>query len=163
MNRPWYHIILKLALVIILVVFAVASATAQYAVYQGQTTNLSVEQRQGDTYTWELYTDPNVDFATTPGNAPESAAEFVNGNTGPSVQVIWHEPGIYFYKVEAWNAVECTNNLNRITSYNVCYTKLLRYRCGRQLYRSAVSSLCGRCNGWPKLSGDHHPHVQCNG
>jgi gliding motility-associated-like protein len=111
MNRLWYHIG-KLALVIIPVVLTVAPAMAQYVVYQGQTTTLSIDPQPGDTYTWALYTDSDVDFATTPGNAPAAAAEFLNGiNTGPEVQVIWHEPGTYFFKVEAWNAIECTNNL----------------------------------------------------
>lgn len=111
MNQLWYHI-RRLALVVIPVLFAVAPAIAQLEVYQGQTTKLTIEPQPGDSYTWELYTDSTVNFATTNGNVSSTAAEFVNGiNTGPSVEVIWHEPGIYFVKVEAWDAVACTNNL----------------------------------------------------
>ncbi|PTN07339.1 gliding motility-associated-like protein [Mangrovibacterium marinum] len=111
MNRLWYHT-RKLALAILPVVFAVASATAQYTVYQGQTSTLSIDPLPGDSYSWELYTDSTVNFATTDGYVPPEMAEFVNGvSTGPSVQVIWHEPGVYFYKVEAWNAIACTNHL----------------------------------------------------
>ena len=72
---------------------------------------MSVDPIPGDTYTWELYSDSTVNFATTDGNVPSTMAEFVHGNTGPSVEVIWHEPGVYFYKVEAWNAIACTNHL----------------------------------------------------
>lgn len=112
MNRLWYHIIKKLALVVIPVLFAVAPAMAQLTAYQGQTTKLSVDPIPGDTYTWDLYSDPSVDFATTSGNISPDQGFFVNGvNTGPSVEVTWLQPGTYFYRVMAWNAVQCTNNL----------------------------------------------------
>ncbi|WP_163709887.1 T9SS type B sorting domain-containing protein [Mangrovibacterium lignilyticum] len=111
MNRFWYHI-RKLALVIIPVLLTVAPAMAQLTAYQDQTTKLSIDPIPGDTYTWELYTDSTVNFATTTGSVPEDMAEFVNGiSTGPSVDVIWHEPGTYFYKVTAVNAIQCTNHL----------------------------------------------------
>ncbi|MFV0376852.1 MAG: gliding motility-associated C-terminal domain-containing protein [Mangrovibacterium sp.] len=112
MNRLWYYIVCKLALVILLVAFAVAPAIAQLTAYQGQTTRLSVEQMPGDNYTWDLYDDASVNFATTPGSLSSDKGFFVNGiNTGPSVEVTWLEPGTYFYRVMAWDAVACTNNL----------------------------------------------------
>ena len=111
MKRFWYHIT-RLVLVFIPVLLTVTSVTAQLSAYQGQTTKLSIDPLPGDTYTWELYTDSTVNFATTPGGVPTSSAEFVNGiNTGPSVDVIWNEPGTYFYKVTAVNAIRCTNHL----------------------------------------------------
>lgn len=109
MNRLWYHIS-RLALVILPVVFAVASATAQYTVYQGQTTTLHVDPEPGATYYWELYDTGSVNFASTPGNVTDDQAEFVGGKrTGPSVEVIWHEPGLYFYKVSSTSIDGCNN------------------------------------------------------
>ncbi|MGQ8338921.1 hypothetical protein ACUNWD_20350 [Sunxiuqinia sp. A32] len=111
MNRPLYHIIKRLVLVIIPVILTMAFAMAQTPVYQGQTSKLEVEEHAGDTYTWEIYRDSTVNFATTTGDAPITDASFPNGNSGPSVDVTWHEPGIYFYKVTAIDAAGCTNNL----------------------------------------------------
>lgn len=111
MNRLWYYIS-KLVLAILPVLLTVASAMAQLTVYQGQTTELSVDQQPGDTYTWELYTDSTVNFATTTGSVPADMAYFLDGiNTGPTVHVVWLQPGVYFYKVEALNAIACTNHI----------------------------------------------------
>jgi hypothetical protein len=88
-----------------------ATATAQMIVYQGSTTTLEAVQVPGDTYSWDLYNDPSVDFALTPGNCPPASARFTDGNTGPSVQVEWLQPGTYFFKVTAVDAAGCTNNL----------------------------------------------------
>ncbi len=106
-----YHII-RLALALLPVMLTVASATAQMrTVYQGETTELSIEQQAGDSYTWDLYNDPSVNFATVDGNAFDSEAFFVAGNTGPTVNVTWLKPGIYFYRVLAVDEEGCTNNL----------------------------------------------------
>ncbi len=107
-----YHII-RLALALLPVMLTVASATAQMrTVYQGETTELSIEQQAGDSYTWDLYNDPSVNFATVDGNAFASEAFFVDDiNTGPTVNVTWLEPGIYFYRVLAVDEEGCTNNL----------------------------------------------------
>lgn len=106
-----YHIIC-LVLAIMPVLLTVASATAQMRVPEGETIELSVIQEPGDTYTWDLYNDPSVDFATDGGNALPSEAFFVDGiNTGPTVNVTWLEPGIYFFRVLAVDEEGCTNNL----------------------------------------------------
>jgi hypothetical protein len=102
--------------VLLLMLLALAPAMAQIAVpknvvYQGDTTTLSVTEFPYETYSWELYNDSTVDFAQTPGACPTNLADFVGGNIGHSVQVEWKEPGIYFYKVTAWNITGCTNNL----------------------------------------------------
>lgn len=112
MKRLLYHISC-LALVILPVLLTVAPAIAQTPVYQGQTTELSIEPNPGDTYTWEIYNDPTINFATVAGTAvADGEASFVDGiNTGPTVQVTWLEPGIYFYKVTAVDIAGCTNNL----------------------------------------------------
>jgi len=103
-------------LVALLHLLTVAFVTGQEGnvVYQGQTSELSVEPVEGDTYFWELYTDDDItiDFATTPGNCPASEAFFVGGiNTGPTVNVTWLTPGIYFFKVTATGPDGCGNNI----------------------------------------------------
>jgi hypothetical protein len=100
-------------LLLALAASTMAGAMAQaYTVYAGETTQLSVVEVQGDTYTWELYNDvTGINFATDPGNCPPSQAFFTGGiNTGAIVNVTWLEPGIYFYKVTG-ERPGCTNNL----------------------------------------------------
>ncbi len=109
MNRL-LHDIIRLALVVMLpLLMAMAPAMAQTVVYEGDTTPLSVTAVPGNTYLWELYSDGSVNFATVPGNCPTTSADFVNGNTGASINVKWLKSGIYFFKVTASDG--CTNNL----------------------------------------------------
>lgn len=84
---------------------------AQLVVYQGDTSTLSVEQKAGDYYEWELYTDASVDFVKVPGNCPATSATFVGSNTGTSVMVKWLVPGIYLVKITAYDITGCTSNL----------------------------------------------------
>jgi hypothetical protein len=106
-----YHII-RLALAILLVMLTVAFAAAQMRVPKGETTELSVIQEGNNTYTWDLYSDPTVDFATEDGNALSTEAFFVGGiNTGSTVNVTWLEPGIYFFRVLAVDEEDCTNHV----------------------------------------------------
>lgn len=103
--RKILHLLL---LAILPVVLSVVTARAQ--IYPGQTTQLSVEQKPGDTYTWDIYNVATVNFAVTNGTAvSDGDAAFVGGNTGASVSVTWLKPGTYYFKVTAVNA--CTNNL----------------------------------------------------
>lgn len=105
------HNILRLMVVAILLLAAVARASGQDTVYAGQSTNLGVVAVSGDTYQWELYNDvTGVNFVTTPGNCPASAAYFTAGSTGASVNVMWLQQGTYFYKVTARRG-SCTMNL----------------------------------------------------
>jgi len=101
--------------VLLLLLLALAPAKAQNVAYTGETSTLSVEQQPGDVYSWELYsepTDPNFDFAIETGSSTNTSyAEFVGGNTGPSIGIKWLQPGIYFYKVTALNITGCTNNI----------------------------------------------------
>jgi gliding motility-associated-like protein len=121
-NRLLY--ILRLVMVVLLpLLMALAPAKAQTNVYQGQTFQLGVDQKPGDSYVWEIYDNPSVDFATVPGNdaakfatsttaaTASTAAIFLNGNTGASVDVQWLKTGIYFFKVTARNANSGTMNL----------------------------------------------------
>jgi hypothetical protein len=105
-----------LALAVLLhLLSALAPAMAQNVARTGETSTLSVEQQPGDVYSWELYkesTNPNFNFVTEPGETLPSYAEFVDGiRTGTTVNVLWKEPGIYFYKVKALNITGCTNNI----------------------------------------------------
>ena len=90
---------------------ALAPAMAQTVVYQGDTTPLSVVQVPGNSYQWELYSDPTVNFATTAGNCPVTSALFVGGNTGRVVNVKWLKTGTYYFKVTAADATACSKNL----------------------------------------------------
>lgn len=101
--------------VLLLCLFASLRAGAQMVVHQGETTTLNVTAVPGDTYVWELYSDPTADFAVVAGDpSPASYAEFVAGNDGPSVNVLWKVPGTYFVKVTGVDAAGCTNNLKVI-------------------------------------------------
>ncbi|MCX6305078.1 MAG: hypothetical protein NT040_08925 [Bacteroidetes bacterium] len=111
MIRP-KHIFLRLLLVLVPLLMAMAPAMAQNTVYKGNTTDLSVVPVPGDTYVWELYKDVGgVNFVTDPGNCPVAEAYFVGGiNTGPAITVMWTTPGTYFFKVTATGGT-CSNNL----------------------------------------------------
>lgn len=97
-----------------------ASAVAQVPlwqtppeVYQGQTTKFAVDVVPGDVYTWDIYNDSTVNFAVDDGTALEDGQAILESGslTGPSINVTWPEPGVYFYKVTAVDAAGCTNNL----------------------------------------------------
>jgi gliding motility-associated-like protein len=89
---------------------ALAPAKAQTVVYQGKIFPLSVVQKPGNTYDWEIYSDVAVDFAKVAGNCPVTAATFLGGHTGASVDVQWLKTGIYFFKVTAHDANNCASN-----------------------------------------------------
>jgi len=111
MNKLLYTTRCKAWTLILPLLLAMAPAMAQTVVYVGDTTPLAVVPVSGDTYQWELYSDGTVNFAAVPGNCPASSADFVGGSTGPSVIVKWLKTGTYFFKVTAYVAAHCTNNL----------------------------------------------------
>jgi hypothetical protein len=113
MNRTPYNILLLLlALLPGWLTMAPAVAQNGNVVYAGEVMELSVIEVPGDTYVWDLYNDPSVNFANTDGNIDPSEAEFVGGvNTGATVSVRWLRPGIYFFRVMAFDPTGCTNNL----------------------------------------------------
>lgn len=97
--------------IILLLLLALAPAMAQTFVRTGETTTLTVDQLSGDSYTWELYSDSTVNFAVVPGDNLPAYADFVGGNSGAAVNVLWKLPGTYFFKVTALDVAGCTNNL----------------------------------------------------
>lgn len=105
-----YNICRAIATLLLLLAMTHVGAQTGNVVYQGQTTELSV-QNHGNSYTWELYNShQGVNFAADAGNCPPSQANFVNGvKTGTSVQVNWLAPGIYFYSVKSLNQNGCSN------------------------------------------------------
>lgn len=105
------YIFLRLLVVVIPLLTAMAPAMAQDTVYAGYPSDLSVVPIPGDTYVWELYKDvTGVNFATDPGNCPPADAYFTGTSTGPTVNVMWVTQGTYFYKVTAYRG-GCTMNL----------------------------------------------------
>jgi len=109
-KRP-KHIFLRLLLVAIPLLTAMAPAMAQDTVYAGQSTDLGVTEIPGDTYVWELYDNvTGINFATDPGNCPPAEAYFTGTSTGPTVNVMWLKQGTYFFKVTARRGA-CTMNL----------------------------------------------------
>ncbi len=110
MNRP-KHIFLRLLMVAIPLLTAMAPAMAQDTVYTGQASDLKVIEIPGDTYVWELYNNvTGINFATDPGNCPPAEAYFTGSSSGPTVNVMWLHQGTYFYKVTAYRG-NCTMNL----------------------------------------------------
>lgn len=103
------NIIRLLTVALSLLCFAVSTTAGTTIVYAGETTELSVVEVQGDSYSWELYDDvTGINLATTAGNCPLTSAYFPEGNTGATVKVKWLVPGKYFFKVTAVN--DCPSN-----------------------------------------------------
>jgi hypothetical protein len=115
MKQLIYHIMRRIP-GILLAVLAVASAMAQkpvmhIVVSQHDTIEFSVVDWPGDRYTWDIYDDPDVNFALE-NDRLDPALYFVNGMyEGHSVQVTNLPPGLYFVRVMVWDEVMCTNNL----------------------------------------------------
>jgi hypothetical protein len=101
------------ALAILLVwLSALAPAMAQNVTNKNEITELVVDSVPGEIYIWELYSDSTLDFAVTPGvTTSDTYFEFVGGNNGAKVRVLWKEIGTYFFKVTAYNAAGCTDNI----------------------------------------------------
>ena len=109
MKRLLYIARYKALAVLLLLLLALAPAMAQNVVYQGQTTQLGVDQKPGDTYEWVLYNDSTVNFVQVNGVTSAAYADIVGGNNTAIINVQWNQPGEYFFKVTAKSS--CTNNL----------------------------------------------------
>ena len=111
MSKRLVYSILRMLMAVVPLTLALANARAQDTLYAGQSCWLAVEEQEGVTYTWDLYNDvEGLNLAVAPGNCPAAEAYFVGGvNVGDSVEVMWMEPGTYFFRVMATDT--CTNNL----------------------------------------------------
>jgi hypothetical protein len=98
--------------VLLLLLLALAPAKAQNVTNKGEITDLAVDGKPNEIYIWELYSDSTLNFAVVSGVTSDTYAEFVGSNVGATVSVLWKETGTYFFKVTAWNASGCTNNIN---------------------------------------------------
>ena len=112
MKKLIHHITNRIAGVILLLGMALASATGQtpgvkpvqkFDIGQCEILRLSVVDMPGDRYTWDIYSDPNVNFATEKGDL-DAAAYFEDGMyEGSTVQINSIEPGRYFIRVMVWD------------------------------------------------------------
>ena len=110
----WFRKIVHLALLsIMMVMISVASAAGQViTIYPNQIVDFSVEEEPaGSTYKWEIYceTDFGVNMAQIPGTCPDG--EVVSGQGTKDAQIRFSKPGVYLVKIEVWDPVDCTNNM----------------------------------------------------
>jgi gliding motility-associated-like protein len=96
----------RLMLVIILAMWAVASAMAQggMVVSEGETRTYQVENHAGSSYFWIIYNEPT--FTVT---APAAEAEFTAGNNSALVSVQWKKSGSYYITVFETDLKGCNN------------------------------------------------------
>ena len=117
MRKLIYHMMYRLP-GIILGLLAVAFAAAQKPVDvipldQCEEINISVQEFPGDRYEWDLYPDPDVNFAVGYGE-PELDQYFFGGiKTGSEIKLFNLPAGRYFLRVMVWDEAnyDCTNNL----------------------------------------------------
>ena len=88
------------------VFFAVASAAAQgsYVIYEGKTSNLQVNENQGDRYEWKIFKDYRLSLEAT-----NYDAVFTKGNQGSVVTVEWKKSGDYYILIKANSLTGCIN------------------------------------------------------
>jgi len=98
--------------VLLLLLSALTPVMAQNVTNKNEITVLTTDSLSGDTYKWELYSDSTVNFAVVPGVTSGPFATFVGSNAGSKVSVKWLETGTYFFKITAYNATGCTENLD---------------------------------------------------
>jgi len=95
----------------------VTSVTAQVTtVYPGETIDLAIEEEPpGSTYKWDVYCDLSVNFAQVDGACPAGTYYFAGGiDNEAAVQLVFNTPGVYMIKIEVWDPVMCTNNMEFI-------------------------------------------------
>ena len=123
----------RLLLALLPVWLLVVSAAGQtgLTVKEGDIFNLSVVQQPGDTYYWKVWTDWNAQI-----EAKNSEADFLSGNEGASVPVLWRKAGEYFFSVTAFNSNGCMN----------LKVGKIKVEEGRLKVVAALDAIVGRCN-----------------
>lgn len=116
MNNRLKNIITSALLGIALVLLSVAQASAQIVVEQCDTMEFSVVSRASipeTHYVWAMYnssTDP-VDVLD-PATSLDPALFFVDGQyAGSTVQVLGLQAGTYYLRIQVWDEVTCTDNV----------------------------------------------------
>lgn len=97
--------------VLLHLLLALAPAMAQNVVHTGETSTFMVEPYPGDNYMWTLYNDSTVNFAIDPGTTSATYFEFVGDTNSSTVNVLWKEAGVYFFRINVTDITGCTNNL----------------------------------------------------
>lgn len=111
MKNKVSQIVHYLALAVLLhLLQALAPVMAQNVARTGETTTFTITPQPGDTYTWTLYNDPTVNFAVDPGTVTQSYAEFIGDTNSSTVNILWKEAGVYFFKVNATDITGCAQN-----------------------------------------------------
>ena len=98
------HRFLIPALLLVFSAWVQAFAQEIPVVLEGRVSNLGVVAEQGTTYFWKIFNDQTLTV-----ESPASDAEFVNGNQGALVPVLWKKSGIYFFSVSAFGPTGCMN------------------------------------------------------
>lgn len=120
MKKLNYHIICRFSgiiLGILTAVSAMAQNTSQHImVDQCDTMVFSVTSRPSipeTHFVWAIYnSSPNPTDILDPAEALDPALYFVDGQyAGRKVKVTGLEPGTYYVRIEVWDEISCTNNV----------------------------------------------------
>ncbi len=115
MHKLKSHII-HIALGILLVALAVASASAQITIQECDTMEFSVVSREAipeTHFVWGIYnsSDDPVDVLD-PNTTLDPVLYFVEGQyAGNTVKVAGLDPGIYYVRINVWDEISCTDNV----------------------------------------------------
>jgi len=84
----------------------VETTTAQtgIVVLEGAIHSLGVIEVPGEIYEWTVYSDYTL--TTEPGS---DEIVYLNGRTGPSIDILWKKSGTYYFTVIATNMMGCMN------------------------------------------------------
>ncbi len=108
--------IIHFILVILLVVLAVANASAQIVIQECDTMTFSVTSRPNipeTHFVWGIYNaSPNPTDVLDPTTTLDPALYFVDGQyAGSTVEVTGLAPGEYYVRIHVWDEVTCTDNI----------------------------------------------------
>lgn len=116
MKRFIAHIIIYLTLGILLVALTVENSTAQIVIDECDTMEFSVVSRPSideTHFVWAIYnSSPNPTDVLDPTTALDPALYFVDGQyAGRAVQVTGLGPGKYYVRIQVWDEITCTDNV----------------------------------------------------
>jgi gliding motility-associated-like protein len=90
----------------ILAFLSVVNTTAQTGIVvdRDEMHSLGVIEVPGETYLWTIYSDYTL--TTQPGT---DEVVYLNGRTGPVIDILWKKAGLYYFTVTATGLNGCTN------------------------------------------------------